>query len=175
MPRPAPAEHPLLDDAVSVVERDVRATLGDAEGLRLVTSRGEVFVALRDGRFHGDPVRVRPGDTAATIIAVVAEAAQDTVMGVLWKAWPECPVHHTVAGVARRGEGSRTTVDADHFSGAPIATTGTASPLRPTESTYPPRSPGFPGATAGLDRGDDKLEGKNLTTDMSLAVLALVM
>lgn len=101
MPPPTPAEHPLLDHALSIVERDVKAECGDAGGLRLVTSRGEVFVALDDGRFHGEPVQVRPGDSADKIIAVVAEAAQDTVMGVLWKAWPECPVHHTVASVSR--------------------------------------------------------------------------
>lgn len=116
MPPPTPAAQPLLDHALSIVERDVEAELGDAGGLRLVTSGGEVFVALRDGRFHGDPVQVRPGDTAATIIAIVAEAAQDTVMGVLWKAWPECPVHHTVASVSRSAGQSAAARDGDAVS-----------------------------------------------------------
>lgn len=116
MPPPTPAEHQLLDQALSIVERDVEVVVGEAGGLRLVTSRGQVFVALDDGRFHGDPVQVQPGDTAARIIAVVAEAAQDTVMGVLWKAWPECPVHHTVASVSLSAGESAAVRDKDAVS-----------------------------------------------------------
>ncbi|WP_346017370.1 hypothetical protein [Streptomyces sp. SID6137] len=111
---------PELEAALAVVNRDVRATLtlpGREPLILMVTpapdgaagsygsygSSGgqEVYVAMADGRSHGNPVHAgdleegapqEPGD-AATVLSVVAEAAQETVMELLWQVWPLCREH----------------------------------------------------------------------------------
>ncbi|MFE9417778.1 hypothetical protein ACFYMX_19375 [Streptomyces griseofuscus] len=106
---------PGLEAALAVVNRDVRATLPGQEPLILMVTPApdgaagstgsyggqEVYVAMADGRSHGNPVHAgdleegappEPGD-AATVLSVVAEAAQETVMELLWQVWPLCREH----------------------------------------------------------------------------------
>ncbi|MFE5208932.1 hypothetical protein [Streptomyces sp. NPDC056600] len=112
---------PGLEAALAVVNRDLSATLPGQDKLVLVVApsgdaprpdghdREDVYVALPDGRWHGDQVNARdpePEDPS-TVLAVVAEAAQETVMELLWKVWPTCPEHRT--GLHSRPAGTNDT------------------------------------------------------------------
>ncbi|UWW95872.1 hypothetical protein GO605_09315 [Streptomyces murinus] len=95
-----------------MVNRDVRATLTlpGREPLILMVvpdpdgfDGDQVYVAMADGRSHGNPVHSddleegaepEPGDAAA-VLTVVAEAAQETLMELLWQVWPLCREHGT--------------------------------------------------------------------------------
>ncbi|MEU6198195.1 hypothetical protein [Streptomyces sp. NPDC047061] len=115
-PRPAePGEWPKLEAALAVVNRDLAATLPEQDALILMadpprqplapgeSDRGQVYVAMPDGRWHGnqvnayDPEEGDPPepDDAETVLAVVADAAQSTVMELLWQVWPVCWEHKT--------------------------------------------------------------------------------
>ncbi|MFF8731532.1 hypothetical protein ACF073_34345 [Streptomyces sp. NPDC015171] len=100
----AEGEHPLWDEALAVVNRDLAATLPEQPPLRLVAypgwpdgedgadGPGEVLhVALANGDWHGNALE--PESTPAGALWAVAEAAQETVMGCLWQTWPVCTVH----------------------------------------------------------------------------------
>ncbi|WP_250402840.1 hypothetical protein [Streptomyces cellostaticus] len=135
-PEPRRAEHgrwPGLEAALALVNRDLTATLPGQEGLILVVEPpwrppspggldgGQVYVAMPDGRWHGEPVNTcepEEGDPAdpddeETALAVVAEAAQSTVMELLRQVWPICfehglGLHPRPAGTAEdwhRGDG----------------------------------------------------------------------
>ncbi|WP_055525699.1 hypothetical protein [Streptomyces graminilatus] len=115
-PRPAePGQWPKLEAALAVVNRDVMATLPGQDALILMVvppgqhsppggiDRGQVYVAMPDGRWHGNQVNVwdpeeddppEPHD-AETVLATVADAAQSTIMELLWQAWPVCWEHKT--------------------------------------------------------------------------------
>ncbi|MEU2065080.1 hypothetical protein [Streptomyces sp. NPDC013455] len=97
-PRFVPAgEHPLWDEALAVVNRDLAATLPEQRPLCLIAypaQEGEdeqVYVALADGDAHGGSLW--PARSADRALGDVAEAAQDTVMECLWQVWPVCTVH----------------------------------------------------------------------------------
>ncbi|MFJ2788216.1 MULTISPECIES: hypothetical protein [unclassified Streptomyces] len=115
-PEPHPVEPgrwPELEAALAVVNRDLSATLPDQDPLILMFSpsseptprspvdHGQVYVAMADGRWHGnsvhsyDPEESDPPeqDDATTVLTVVAEAAQETVMELLWQVWPLCSAH----------------------------------------------------------------------------------
>ncbi|MFE7857139.1 hypothetical protein [Streptomyces sp. NPDC057403] len=102
--RVEPGEHPALDEALALVNRDLAATLPEREPLRLMAlaswEEGEpedVYVALADDTWWGNQL---PGSGAwagvdpRAVLADVAEAAQDTVTERLWRAWPLCTVHN---------------------------------------------------------------------------------
>ncbi|QIQ02707.1 hypothetical protein [Streptomyces liangshanensis] len=111
--RAEPGEWPAFEAALAVVNRDVRATLRGQDPLILVAvpsseplpgeavGREQLYVAMPDGRWHGNPVNssdLEEGDPpepddAAAVLAEVADAAQSTVMELRWRAWPVCPVH----------------------------------------------------------------------------------
>ncbi|MFH8772597.1 hypothetical protein [Streptomyces sp. NPDC017958] len=98
-PRPVPVgEHPLWDEALAAVNRDLAVTLPEQRPLCLFAvpwEEGEpdqVYVALANGESHGNPLWADP-DTAADALEAVAEAAQETVSELLWQAWPVCSVH----------------------------------------------------------------------------------
>lgn len=124
-PRPAePGQWPKLEAALAVVNRDLVATLPGQDPLILMVDppslpappggvdRGQVYVAMPDGRWHGNPVNavdLEEGDPpepddAETVLAVVADAAQSTVMELLRQVWPVCQEHRT--GVHPRPAGT---------------------------------------------------------------------
>ncbi|MCX5398816.1 hypothetical protein OHA55_17845 [Streptomyces sp. NBC_00102] len=118
-----PGRWPKLEAALAVVNRDLLATLPDQDALvlmgvpsyepasRAFTGEEQVYVAMSDGRWQGNAVNAsdleegdppEPGDPH-TVLAVVAEAAQDTLMELLWQAWPVCPAHGTGMHVQAAG------------------------------------------------------------------------
>ncbi|WP_406437001.1 hypothetical protein OHB00_22670 [Streptomyces sp. NBC_00631] len=113
-PRPAePGEWPKLEAALAVVNRDLTATVPGQEPLILMidpprhplapgeVDRGRVHVAMPDGRWQGnqvnayDPEEDDPlePDDETTVLRVVADAAQETVVELLWQVWPICGEH----------------------------------------------------------------------------------
>lgn len=99
--RAEPGRWPKLEAALAVVNRDLTATLPDQDPLILVADRGRVYVAMPDGRWQGNPVNaddLEEGDPPEpddpeTVLAVVADAAQETVVELLWQVWPVCREH----------------------------------------------------------------------------------
>ena len=106
-PRPRPVqsgEFPLWEEALALVNRDLDALLPDRGPLGLLAlppwdededeaERELVYVALPDGRWHGNNLRHGSASDPAAALAAVAEAAQDTVMECLWQVWPVCAEH----------------------------------------------------------------------------------
>ncbi|MES4889425.1 hypothetical protein [Streptomyces sp. NPDC096012] len=103
-PRVVPAgEYPLWDEALAVVNRDLAATLPEQGPLCLRALPGwgegedegeQIYVALPDGDWHGNSLGPQSSARGALgALGAVAEAAQDTVMEVLWQAWPVCTLH----------------------------------------------------------------------------------
>ncbi|MFD8232846.1 hypothetical protein ACFV20_13305 [Streptomyces sp. NPDC059696] len=115
-PRPGRAEPgrwPMLESALAAVNRDLTATLPDREPLILMVDpprqavspdqddRGQVYVAMPDGRWHGDAVDAWDAEEGApaepydeaTVLTAVADAAQSTIMELLRQVWPVCREH----------------------------------------------------------------------------------
>ncbi|WP_405968045.1 hypothetical protein OG613_34465 [Streptomyces sp. NBC_00015] len=104
-PRPrtvATGEYPVWDEALTLVNHDLRALLPDRGPLRLLALPAwpqesaedeHVYVALPDGRWHGNDLPPDAGAGPGTALAAVAEAAQDTVLECLWQVWPVCAEH----------------------------------------------------------------------------------
>ncbi|MFF7776387.1 hypothetical protein ACFZCG_18410 [Streptomyces tanashiensis] len=95
-----PAEYPLWDEALALVNRDLAVTLPEQGPLRLLGlpaydgSEGEnVYVALADGEWHGNFLEPAPADSLAVALSAVTDAAQETVTERLWQAWPLCGEH----------------------------------------------------------------------------------
>ncbi|MFF7964800.1 hypothetical protein ACFZC3_05485 [Streptomyces sp. NPDC007903] len=94
-PRPVGlATRPDLEAALDAVNRDLAATLPEAGPMGLMCTPSDdedlpdqYHAALPDGRWHGSVT-----DPAGSGIA---EAAQETVLAVLWQVWPVCPEHRT--------------------------------------------------------------------------------
>ncbi|MFI0232608.1 hypothetical protein [Streptomyces sp. NPDC017086] len=111
--RAEPGRWPKLEAALTLVNRDLLATLPGQEALVLMVvppwepprapgiDGDQVYVAMPDGRWHGNPVNavdLEEGDPAepyeaTTALAVVAEAAQETVTELLRQVWPVCREH----------------------------------------------------------------------------------
>ncbi|MFJ9897512.1 hypothetical protein ACIQPR_29705 [Streptomyces sp. NPDC091280] len=109
--RVEPGEYPRLDAALAAVNRDFAATFPDREPLVLMAWAGDedlgeqIYVALSDGTWHGNGISEPDGAAAdRAALALVAEAAQDTVIELLWQVWPECPFHKL--GTHSRPEGT---------------------------------------------------------------------
>jgi hypothetical protein len=85
-----------LEQALGIVERDVRAA-GIAGTLRLVTPgwdhSGQAWVEFQGGH-HGNGIRPVAGRGLQGALANVADAAQETIMELIWTVWPTCPMHH---------------------------------------------------------------------------------
>ncbi|MFF9690865.1 hypothetical protein [Streptomyces sp. NPDC014623] len=111
--RAEPSQWPKLEAALAVVNHDLTATLPGQDPLILMVDppgqplppngidRGQVYVAMADGRWHGNSVNacdLEEGDPpepddATTVLTVVADAAQSTIMELLWQVWPICWEH----------------------------------------------------------------------------------
>ncbi|MFE0450464.1 hypothetical protein ACFW2D_04100 [Streptomyces sp. NPDC058914] len=116
-PRPRevrPGEYPVWDEALALVNRDLAALLPDRGPLRLLAlppwgqedaEREHVYVALPDGRWHGNDLRHGSEETLGAALDAVAEAAQDTVLACLWQVWPVCAEHRV--GMHARTEDGR--------------------------------------------------------------------
>ncbi|GIH94131.1 hypothetical protein ACFFMN_25565 [Planobispora siamensis] len=83
-----------LEEALKIVERDVRAT-GITGTLRMVLPDWDTMGLARvefEGICQGNGLG--PGGDVQEVLWSVADAAQEVVMEVIWKAWPVCPVHN---------------------------------------------------------------------------------
>ncbi|MFJ6986996.1 MULTISPECIES: hypothetical protein [unclassified Streptomyces] len=141
-PEPAPAEPghwPKLEAALAVVNRDLTATLPGHGPLILVTipdgTRAEhaehaehVYVAMPDGSWQGNPVNeddVAEGDPRepyddTTALYAVADAAQETVMELLWQVWPICGEHRIGTHVRPPGTDADGSPDGGDPAGPPV-------------------------------------------------------
>ncbi|MFE7584077.1 hypothetical protein ACFU5Y_21265 [Streptomyces gardneri] len=93
-----PGEYPLWGEALALVNRDLAATLPDQEPLRLRRlpswDEGEdVYVTLPNGEWQGNCLDPSTSDDPVSAVAAVADAAQETVVELLWQAWPVCGEH----------------------------------------------------------------------------------
>ncbi|MGW7642431.1 hypothetical protein [Streptomyces bobili] len=118
--RAEPGRWPKLEAALAAVNRDLTATLPGQDALVLMNvpswepeprtavagdqgrvAGDQVYVGMPDGRWHGNAVNVcdleegdpREPQDVMTVLSVVAEAAQETVMELRRQAWPICWVH----------------------------------------------------------------------------------
>ncbi|MFJ4526562.1 hypothetical protein ACIP4Y_37635 [Streptomyces sp. NPDC088810] len=104
-------EYPLWDEALVLLNRDLAVTLPEQGPLQLVAQpsyeAGEpeyVYVALANGEWHGGHLYPKVAEDLAHALAIVADAAQDTVAERLGQAWPLC-VEHKLGMHAREVEG----------------------------------------------------------------------
>ncbi|NUW32363.1 hypothetical protein HTZ77_13110 [Nonomuraea sp. SMC257] len=85
-----------LEQALEVVKRDVR-TGGVAGTLRLIThdwdSRARAWAEFRGG-YHGNGIDAIAGSNVQWALGEVAEAVQETIMGMTMKVWPVCAAHN---------------------------------------------------------------------------------
>ncbi|MGW0576299.1 hypothetical protein ACWD25_10085 [Streptomyces sp. NPDC002920] len=105
-----PGEYPEWDEALALVNRDLSAQLPERDPLCLLAlpywpeeeaeeaeeagEAGEcVHVGLPDGTWHGNDIPRNSRATPADALVAVAEAAQDTVLELLWQVWPVCIEH----------------------------------------------------------------------------------
>ncbi|MFF8840309.1 hypothetical protein [Streptomyces sp. NPDC015130] len=76
-------------------------TLPEQEPLQLLAQpsyeAGEperVYVAMANGEWHGNHLDPKTPEDSGEALAIVADAAQDTVAELLWQAWPLCAEHN---------------------------------------------------------------------------------
>ncbi|NNN34332.1 hypothetical protein HLK59_29000 [Streptomyces sp. S3(2020)] len=100
--RACPGEYPMWDQALALLNRDLAATLPEQEPLQLLVlppyasdQPENVYVALSNGEWHGNCLNPHgaEADDPASALAIVADAAQETVSERLWQAWPVCAEH----------------------------------------------------------------------------------
>lgn len=103
-------EYPLWDEALALLNRDLAVTLPEQGPMQLVAQpsyeAGEpeyVYVALANGEWHGTHLYPKVAEDLAHALAIVADAAQDTVAERLRQAWPLC-VEHNMGMHAREVE-----------------------------------------------------------------------
>jgi hypothetical protein len=98
--RVSPGEYPMWDRALALLNRDLAVTLPEQEPLQLLAlppydadEPENVYVALANGEWHGNYLYPDSADDPASALAIVADAAQETVTERLWQAWPLCTEH----------------------------------------------------------------------------------
>ena len=98
--RVSPGEYPVWDRALALLNRDLAVTLPEQEPLQLLALSPDdadepesVYVALANGEWHGNRLYSDSTDDPDSALAIVADAAQDTVSERLWQAWPVCAEH----------------------------------------------------------------------------------
>ncbi|QLJ06366.1 hypothetical protein HZZ00_18245 [Streptomyces sp. NEAU-sy36] len=90
----------MWDRALAFLDRDLAVPLPEQEPLQLlaipphdVDEPENVYVALANGQWHGNHLYPDSADDPVSALAIVADAAQDTVTECLWQAWPLCAEH----------------------------------------------------------------------------------
>ncbi|MET7486345.1 hypothetical protein [Streptomyces sp. NPDC005538] len=101
--RAEPGEWPRVEAALAIVNRDLAATLPDQRPLVLMVCDEKVYVAMADGCWQGNGITEADADSSH-VLGYVADAAQETVMELLWQVWPVCPFHKV--GTHSRPEGT---------------------------------------------------------------------
>lgn len=98
--RVSPGEYPMWDRSLALLNRDLAVTLPEQEPLQLLAlppydadEPENVYVALANCEWHGNYLYPDSADDPASALAIVADAAQETVTERLWKAWPLCAEH----------------------------------------------------------------------------------
>ncbi|MEU0114634.1 hypothetical protein ABZ137_13095 [Streptomyces bobili] len=118
--RAEPGRWPKLEAALAAVNRDLTATLPGQDALVLINvpswepeprtavagdqgcvADDQVYVGMPDGSWHGNAVNAcdlgegdpREPQDAMTVLTVVADAAQATVMELRRQVWPTCWEH----------------------------------------------------------------------------------
>ncbi|BBC36599.1 uncharacterized protein SGFS_078930 [Streptomyces graminofaciens] len=98
--RVSPGEYPMWDRALALLNRDLAVTLPEQEPLQLLALPSgdadepeNVYVALANGEWHGNYLDPDSPDDPASALAIVADAAQETLTELLWQAWPVCAEH----------------------------------------------------------------------------------
>ncbi|MFK0192842.1 hypothetical protein [Kitasatospora sp. NPDC090308] len=98
--RVSPGEYPTWDQALALLNRDVAATLPEQDPLQLLALPPDdgdgpenVHVALANGEWHGNHLHPGPADDPASVLAIIADATQETVVERLRQAWPLCAEH----------------------------------------------------------------------------------
>ncbi|MET8864372.1 hypothetical protein ABZW11_15645 [Nonomuraea sp. NPDC004580] len=95
-----------LEEALAVVERDARAT-GVTGTLRLNVPdwdpQGYARVEFR-GAYQGNGMAPSTGSDPVGALAEVADAAQEVIVEMIWRAWPVCPEHDRGLWVAYQDE-----------------------------------------------------------------------
>ncbi|SNX62703.1 hypothetical protein SAMN06272735_4490 [Streptomyces sp. TLI_55] len=98
--RVAPGEYPVWDRALALLNQDLTATLPALEPLQLLALPFDdadepeyIHVATANGEWHGSSLEPHSQHSLASALANVADAAQETVVELLWQAWPLCPEH----------------------------------------------------------------------------------
>ena len=89
--RVSPGEYPVWDQALALLNRDLAVTLPQREPLQLLALPSyeadepeNVYVAMANGEWHGHHLDPNSQDSLASALASVADAAQETVMELLW-------------------------------------------------------------------------------------------
>lgn len=98
--RARPGEYPMWDQALALLNRDLAVTLPEQEPLQLLVlppneadEPENIYVALSNGEWHGNCLYPDSADDPDDALAVIADAAQETVTERLWLAWPLCAEH----------------------------------------------------------------------------------
>ncbi|WP_369033044.1 hypothetical protein [Streptomyces adonidis] len=98
--RVPPGAYPEWDRALALLNRDLAVTLPEQEPLQLLAlppydadEPEQVYVALANGEWHGNCLYPESADAPAAALAIVADAAQETVIERLWQVWPLCVEH----------------------------------------------------------------------------------
>ncbi|MEU2354354.1 hypothetical protein ABZ599_15535 [Streptomyces misionensis] len=94
--RVSPGEYPMWDRALTLLNQDLAATLPEQGPLQLLADVDEpenVYVAMANAEWHGNPLDPDSADKPASALLIVADAAQETVTECLRQAWPLCAEH----------------------------------------------------------------------------------
>ncbi|GAA1191545.1 hypothetical protein F4556_005726 [Kitasatospora gansuensis] len=98
--RVLPGEYPLWDEALALLNRDLAVTLPAQGPLQLLAlppsgpdEPASVHVALANGEWHSNDLYPESADDPAHALAIIADAAQETVTERLRQAWPLCAEH----------------------------------------------------------------------------------
>lgn len=141
-------EYPLWDAALALLNRDLAGTLPEQGPMQLVAQpsyeAGEpeyVYVALANGEWHGTHLYPKVAEDLAHALAIVADAAQDTVAERLRQACGPCASNTTWACMRARWRGSSPggAPESSRVSGRPtsVRTWARSTPPEPPASPQP--------------------------------------